>query len=181
MTRAFVGLGSNLDEPAAQLERAFEALAALPGTRLVARSPVYRTAPVGDPDQPEFRNAVAELATTLAAPDLLAAMQDVERRQGRRRDPRRRFGPRTIDLDLLMYGDSVIRQPGLVVPHPRLAGRAFVLRPLADLAPALEIPGLGRVADLLAGVDTRGVRPAGPPGSVEGDSANEHPANEDQS
>jgi len=158
MTRAFVGLGSNLADPERQLERATESLAALPRTRLTGRSPIYRTRPVGDPDQPDFLNAVAELATGLAAVELLRKLQRIERRQGRQRDPERPFGPRTLDLDLLLYGDSEIRRPGLVVPHPRIRERAFVLKPLADLAPMLDIPGQGRVADLLAAVDPVDVR-----------------------
>lgn len=141
--RVFVGLGANLGDPRATLARALEALAQLPQTRLVAASPLYRSAPV-DARGPDFFNAVAELSTTLGPRELLLALQSIEQTQGRERPYR--HAPRTLDLDLLFYGQRIIDEPGLTVPHARLHQRAFVLRPLADLAPELEHPRLGRLA-----------------------------------
>jgi 2-amino-4-hydroxy-6-hydroxymethyldihydropteridine diphosphokinase len=154
---AYVALGSNLDDPEAQVERGFAALAALPGTLLRARWRRYRTPPWGVVDQPDFVNAVAWLETSLAPRALLDALLAIEARAGRVRGLR--YGPRVLDLDLLLYGDRSLREAGLTIPHPRLHQRAFVLLPLADLAPDLEVPGLGRVADLLARVDTAGCVP----------------------
>jgi 2-amino-4-hydroxy-6-hydroxymethyldihydropteridine diphosphokinase len=154
---AYVALGSNLDDPEAQVERGFAALAALPGTLLRARSRRYRTPPWGVVDQPDFVNAVARLETSLAPHALLDALLAIEARAGRVRGLR--YGPRVLDLDLLLYGDCELREAGLTLPHPRLHERAFVLLPLADLAPDLEVPGRGRVADLLAQVDTTGCAP----------------------
>ncbi len=151
---AYVALGSNLDDPAAQVEGGFAALAALPGTRLVARSRVYRTPPWGGVEQPAFVNAVAALETSLAPHALLRALLAVEARAGRTRGVR--YGPRTLDLDLLLFGDCELRETGLTLPHPRLHERAFVLLPLADVARDLEVPGHGSVAKLLARVDTAG-------------------------
>ncbi len=153
-TRAYVGLGSNLDGPLQQIERALHALADFPRTQLQRTSRRYRTAPWGIADQPAFVNAVAELATSLPPRDLLDALLDLERAHGRQRDGAR-WGPRTLDLDLLIYGDLQVESPGLVLPHPRIAERAFVLVPLADLAPDLAIAGVGAVRDLLARVDAR--------------------------
>lgn len=160
MTRAFVGLGSNLDAPHDQLDAALAALARLEHTELTGRSARYWTKPVGDPDQPEFLNAVAALETGLDSVELLESMQAIETAQGRARDPSRRWGPRPIDLDLLLFGSLTIHTPDLTVPHPRLHERAFVLRPLADLAPDLPIGSLGTVSELLAAVNSAGVRPA---------------------
>ena len=162
MTRAFVGLGSNQGDSHRQLDRALAALAELPRSVLTRCSPRYWTAPVGEPEQPDFLNAVAELDTALEPLDLLRRMHRIEDDLGRVRDPDRRWGPRTIDLDLLLFGHAVIRQAELVVPHPRMARRAFVLKPLADLVPKLEVPGLARVAELLDGLDAGGVRCAQP-------------------
>ncbi len=147
-TKAFIGLGANLGDPEAQVRRALAALADLPGTRLVTASSFYRSAPVGVVAQPDFINAVAEIETALGARALLEALLAAERRFGRRRD----FpgAPRTLDLDLLLYGDRVIAEPGLVVPHPRMHERAFVLAPLAEIAPDIAIPGKGRAGALLA-------------------------------
>jgi len=130
------------------VRRALAALAELPGTRLLAASSLYRSAPMGVIAQPDFINAVAAAETTLAARALLEALLAAERRFGRRRD----FpgAPRTLDLDLLLYGDRVIAEPGLVVPHPRMHERAFVLAPLAEIAPDIAIPGKGRAGTLLA-------------------------------
>jgi 2-amino-4-hydroxy-6-hydroxymethyldihydropteridine diphosphokinase len=147
-TKAFVGLGANLGEPEAQVRRALAALAELPGTRLLAASSLYRSAPVGVLAQLDFINAVAEVETALSARALLEALLAEERRFGRTREfPN---APRTLDLDLLLYGDRVIDEPGLVVPHPRMHERAFVLAPLAEIAPDIAIPGKGRAAALLA-------------------------------
>jgi 2-amino-4-hydroxy-6-hydroxymethyldihydropteridine diphosphokinase len=147
VTAAYVGLGSNLDEPRAQLERAFGELAKLPQTRLIARSPLYRSAPVDAPGQPDFVNAVAELDTQLSAPQLLEGLQAIEVRHARQRPARN--APRTLDLDLLLYDEMSLASPVLTVPHPRMHLRAFVLRPLLDLDPRAEIPGRGAARELL--------------------------------
>ncbi len=144
---AYVGLGSNLDSPERQVVEALELLGRMPGTRLMASSSLYRSAPFGGIEQPDFVNAVAAVLTTLAPADLLAALQDLERQRGRRRDGTR-WGPRIVDLDLLVYAGHVIDEPGLTVPHPGIAVRNFVLLPLGEIAPDLVIPGLGRVASL---------------------------------
>jgi 2-amino-4-hydroxy-6-hydroxymethyldihydropteridine diphosphokinase len=155
-TPAYVALGSNLDDPGRQVGRAFDALASLPDTRLVARSPLYRSPPFGPVAQPDFVNAVAGLLTRLAPRVLLDALKALEAMLGREA-PVVRWGPRRIDLDLLVYGAARIEEPGLVVPHPGLAARAFVLQPLSDVAPDLEVPGLGRVRSLAARVDAAGL------------------------
>ena len=147
--RAFVGLGANLGDARAVLEAALRSLAALPQTALQRRSSWYRTAPI-DAGGPDYLNAVAELATTLAPHDLLGHLHDIERLHGRERPYRN--APRTLDLDLLLYGDAHIDTPALVVPHPRLQRRAFVLAPLAELWPGGAIAGLGCIDALLAGV-----------------------------
>jgi 2-amino-4-hydroxy-6-hydroxymethyldihydropteridine diphosphokinase len=147
---AYVGLGSNLQQPLHQLLKAFDALSALPRTRMLARSSLYRSAPVGKTDQPDFVNAVAALRTGLAPGELLQALLRLEAQQGRvRSEPN---APRTLDLDLLLFDAQIIHQPGLDVPHPRMHERAFVLMPLAELDPKLIIPGRGAVAELLARV-----------------------------
>jgi 2-amino-4-hydroxy-6-hydroxymethyldihydropteridine diphosphokinase len=145
VTRVHIGLGSNLGDREAALRGALELL----GDDVVAVSSFRETDPVGYLDQPRFLNAVAALETGLEPRELLDRLLEVERELGRTRNGPR-FGPRTIDLDLLLYGDLVIDEPGLVVPHPRLAERRFVLEPLAELDPDLVVPGLGRVTDLLA-------------------------------
>jgi len=146
--KAFVGLGANLGKPESQVRRGFAALAAIPETRLLASSSLYRSAPVGVGKQPEFVNAVAEIETTLGARALLDELLATEARFGRRRE----FpgAPRTLDLDLLLYGDRAIAEPGLVVPHPRMHERAFVLAPLVEIAPDAIIPGKGPASVLLA-------------------------------
>ena len=146
---AFVALGSNLDAPRDQVLRAFGELAALPGTALTARSRLYRSPPLGPADQPDYVNAVARLDTTLMPRALLDALLGIERAHGRRRDGGR-WGPRTLDLDLLLHGDTVLDEPGLTLPHPGLTTRAFVLYPLAELAPDLGIPGAGPLRALVA-------------------------------
>jgi 2-amino-4-hydroxy-6-hydroxymethyldihydropteridine diphosphokinase len=151
----YVGLGSNLDGPAAQVTRAFDELAALPDTRLMARSPLYMSPPMGPQDQPDFVNAVAALETGLAPQVLLQMLLAIEVRHGRHRDGSH-WGPRSLDLDILLYGDLLLDTPALKLPHPGLHERAFVLYPLADIAPELSVPGLGPVHALLAAcVDAR--------------------------
>lgn len=157
--RAYVALGANQGQPEAQVNAALEALDALPDTRLVARSALYRTPPWGVLDQADFINAVAILDTRLRPAALLDGLLAIERRAGRLR--RQRWGPRVLDLDLLHYEGERSADPGLILPHPHLAQRAFVLLPLAELAPDLDIPGRGRVCDLLAGVDCSGIERLG--------------------
>lgn len=148
MTVAYVGLGANLGEPRRQLQAALAALAALPRTRLLRASSFYRSAPVGYADQPDFVNAVAAVDTELAADGLLDGLQAIEQRQGRERTFAN--APRTLDLDLLLYGEARIATASLTVPHPRMHERAFVLKPLAEIAPDARIPGRGSAAELLA-------------------------------
>jgi 2-amino-4-hydroxy-6-hydroxymethyldihydropteridine diphosphokinase len=144
---AYVGLGSNLDEPYAQVMRAFGEIAALRQTRLAARSPLYRSVPLDAPDQPEYVNAVAAVDTDLSAPQLLEALLAIEARHGRQRPFRN--APRTLDLDLLLYDELAFTSPTLTLPHPRMHRRAFVLRPLLDLDPRAEVPGRGAARELL--------------------------------
>ena len=151
MVTAFVALGANLDDPKSQVLQALGELDRLPGSYVVSRSSLYRTAPVGEMDQPDFINAVARLETELDARALLVALLNLEISHGRRRS--RPNAPRTLDLDLLMYADCVMSEEGLTLPHPRLHERAFVLEPLAEIAPDAIVPGQGRVADLLVRVD----------------------------
>ena len=153
---AYVALGSNLDDPPAQVERAFTALAGLRGSRLVARSLLYRSLPFGPVAQPDFINAVAGMLTTLDAAAMLAELKALEERLGRER-PVVRWGPRRIDLDLLVHGTTRIDEAQIKVPHPGIAERAFVLAPLAEISPDLEIPGAGRVRTLAARVGTDGL------------------------
>lgn len=143
----YVGLGSNLNRPARQVDEAFDLLAEIDGTRLIRRSSLYRSAAFGGIEQPDFINAVAALLTTLEPEAFLAALQAIEQRQGRDRGGAR-WGPRVLDLDLLVYASQVLDRPGITVPHPGIAERNFVLLPLGEIAPDLAIPGLGRVADL---------------------------------
>src|SRR6185312_13155582 len=151
---ACVALGSNLDDPRMQVERGFAALAALPHTILRARSRLFRTPPWGMVEQPDFVNGAARLETTLAPRELLDALLAIEVGAGRVRGARN--GPRILDLDLLLYGDRTIDESDLVVPHPRLRDRAFVLLPLSEVAPDFEVPGQGPVAELLKCVETAG-------------------------
>ena len=148
MTLAYVGLGANLGEPRRQLTEALTAMSGLPETRLARHSSFYRTAPVGYEDQPEFLNAVAALDTRLAPGVLLEGLQGIERRHHRERSfPN---APRTLDLDLLLFGEEQIARPGLTVPHPRMHERAFVLQPLLELDSEISIPGKGRASTLLS-------------------------------
>ena len=152
MTRAFVGIGSNLGDSHALIAAALELLGAEDGVEVLAVSTLRETDPVGYEDQPRFLNGAAELETELGPRDLLARLLVIERRLGRERGEGPRFGPRTIDLDLLLYGRETLDEPGLEVPHPRLHERRFALEPLAELDPALEVPGRGPVQALLAGL-----------------------------
>jgi 2-amino-4-hydroxy-6-hydroxymethyldihydropteridine diphosphokinase len=149
----YVGLGSNLGDREGTLRRAVDHLAAEPGIDVLRVSRFLETDPVGYLDQPRFVNAVAELETDLPPRTVLDRLLEIERRLGRRREPGARYGPRTIDLDLLLYGETVLDGPGLTVPHPRLHERRFVLEPLAELDPGLLVPGRGRVSALLAGLE----------------------------
>ena len=150
-TPAYIGLGSNLDDPPRQIEAALAGLAKLPDTLLIAASPRYRSRPVGLEAQPQFVNAVAALLTRRGALELHRELRALELRLGKV-PPAVRFGPRRIDLDLLLFGAQTMELPDLTVPHPRLHERAFVLYPLSDLAPALWVPGRGRVGALRAAV-----------------------------
>ena len=152
---AYVGLGSNLADPQRQVQEAFDELARIPHTSLLRRSSCYRTVPVGKADQPDFVNAVAMVETTLPPDELLQHLLAIEARHGRVRAERN--GPRTLDLDLLLFGDRVVHAPGLEVPHPRMHERGFVLLPLTEVDPDAFIPGHGRVADLLKHVTDQGV------------------------
>ena len=151
MTRAYVGLGSNLGEREKMLGLALERLAVEPSVELIATSQVRETAPEDLAEQPRFLNAVAAVETELSPRQLLARLLLIECELGRGRSVR--FGPRVIDLDLLLYGSETVSEPGLEVPHPRLHLRRFALEPLAELAPNLDIPGKGQVHLLLAGLD----------------------------
>jgi 2-amino-4-hydroxy-6-hydroxymethyldihydropteridine diphosphokinase len=153
--KAFIGLGSNLGEREAMIREALEALAALPQTELLRASSLYDTEPVGDVDQPNFLNAVAQLDTDLPPRQLLWNLLLIEKRLGRERT--RPWGPRTIDLDLLLYGDEVIEEDDLRVPHPEMIRRAFVLVPLVELDPILVHPGTGET--MLSHLSRLGARP----------------------
>jgi 2-amino-4-hydroxy-6-hydroxymethyldihydropteridine diphosphokinase len=155
--RAYIGIGSNLDEPVTQVREAMERLADLPESRLVARSSLYGGRPMGPPDQPDYVNAVVALDTHLSAPDLLRALQRIERLQGRQRGGER-WGPRIIDLDLLLYGSSRIDTPELQVPHPGLHARDFVIIPLAEIAGNLDIPGRGLLTSLINRIENHALR-----------------------
>jgi 2-amino-4-hydroxy-6-hydroxymethyldihydropteridine diphosphokinase len=150
VTRAYVGLGANLGPREATLLRAVDLIAALPGVEVLELSTFRETEPVGVADQPEFVNGALAVETTLSARELLDGLLGVERDLGRTREDGERWGPRTIDLDLLVYGAETVAEPGLTVPHPRLHERRFALEPLAELEPELDIPGRGSVSALLA-------------------------------
>ncbi|MDP2136069.1 MAG: 2-amino-4-hydroxy-6-hydroxymethyldihydropteridine diphosphokinase [Sulfuritalea sp.] len=145
--RCFIALGANMGNPVATVSAAILALRSLPETSFIVASSLYRTAPVGLRHQPDFINAVVELVAVSPAPTLLDALFQIEARFGRQRSVRN--APRTLDLDLLLYGDAVSDDPQLTLPHPRLHERAFVLAPLAEIAPHLNIPGRGPVGPLL--------------------------------
>jgi 2-amino-4-hydroxy-6-hydroxymethyldihydropteridine diphosphokinase len=153
---AYIGVGSNLDEPRAQVLRAFQSLAGISASRLILVSPLYSAPPLGPADQPDYVNAVAGLLTRLDPPALLSQLRAIESAFGR---PERheRWGPRVIDLDLLVFGRERRSGSDLTLPHPGVVERNFVLYPLADIAPDLEVPGLGRVAELKGRVVSTGL------------------------
>lgn len=153
---AYIGLGSNLADPVAQLKNARSAIAALTQVEELAFSSFYHSPPMGPQDQPDYMNAVMAIATDLAALDLLHCLQKIEQKQGRVRN--RRWGERTLDLDLLLYGDQQINHPDLIVPHVGISERAFVLYPLQEIAPALVIPGLTSMDKLLANCPLAGLK-----------------------
>jgi 2-amino-4-hydroxy-6-hydroxymethyldihydropteridine diphosphokinase len=150
--KAYIGIGANLGDREGAIASAVDLLHAEEGLEVLAVSALRETDPVGYVDQPRFLNGAVAVETSLTARELLGRLLEIERRLGRVRGEGLRFGPRTIDLDLLLYGDETIDEPGLQVPHPRLTERRFALEPLAELAPELEIPGAGPVQALLAGL-----------------------------
>lgn len=152
---AYIGVGSNLGDSVARVRAAFDSLAALSGCRLEARSRLYRTRPFGPVQQGDFINAVAGVLTTLSAAELLAGIRGIEAAAGRVRAER--WGPRTLDLDLLVFGNQRIDTPELTVPHPGIPERGFVLAPLADVAPTMQVPGMGRVEELLQRLPDTGI------------------------
>lgn len=161
---ATIGLGANLNDPAAQVEYALTELGRLPGTRLIAHSSLYASAPVGYVDQPDFINAVAQVETTLAPRALLDALLDIEHRHGRERSFRN--APRTLDLDLLLYGHAHFHEAALTLPHPRMCERGFVLLPLLEIAPGTVIPGRGPAADWLAACADQPIAVLPPPAAA---------------
>ena len=156
-TVAVVGLGANLGDAEASVRGAFVELDLLPATRLLRASALYRTPAWGHTEQPDFINAVALLETGLGARELLDRLLAIEREFGRTRTPGERWGPRTLDLDLLLYGIEVIDEPGLRVPHPHLHERAFALLPLVEIAPGIEIPGLGTAGEVAVKMASEGI------------------------
>ncbi len=152
MALAYVGLGANLGDREATLRRAVDLLGEVSGVEVVAVSSLRETDPVGLLEQPRFLNGAVAVETDLGPRELLDALLEIERRLGRVRDGRR-YGPRRVDLDLLVYDDVVLDEPGLTVPHPRLHERRFALEPLAELEPGLDVPGRGSLADLIAALD----------------------------
>jgi 2-amino-4-hydroxy-6-hydroxymethyldihydropteridine diphosphokinase len=157
-TPAYIGVGSNLDDPQAQVTRGIDALAGLGGVKLIAQSKLYRTAPLGPQDQPHYINAAVGVLTQLDAPTLLARLKTLEQQLGKTR-PVVRWGPRIIDFDLLAFGSARIDSDDLKVPHPGVAERGFVLKPLLDVAPDLNIPGCGSVRALASKASMQGVEP----------------------
>lgn len=154
----YIALGSNLDEPANHIQRACQELGALPQTRCLQYSRLYQSAPHGPTDQPDYINAVAELETRLPPNELISVLQALEKEHGRVRTAEQ-WGPRPLDLDILLYGDQQIDAPDLQIPHPYMAERAFVLYPLAELVADLNIPGYGLLSDLLQSCPADGLEP----------------------
>jgi 2-amino-4-hydroxy-6-hydroxymethyldihydropteridine diphosphokinase len=157
-TPAYVGLGSNLGEPVRQINEALSELARLPRTRLVVASHLYENPPFGELAQPDFVNAVAGLLTRLAPLELFHELRRIEQAHGRNRAAGARWQARTLDLDLLAFGDATIHLPELTIPHPGIAGRNFVLWPLSEIAPGLSIPGLGNAGELAAALGSAGLK-----------------------
>ncbi len=163
---AYVAIGANLKGPEGQVRRAIVELDQMPGGRVLMASPLYLTRPLGMVEQPDYVNAVVSLETDLPPGDLLLTLQAIEDDHGRTRNLR--WGPRTLDLDILLYGGDIIDEPGLRVPHPEMSRRAFVLFPLADIAPGdLVIPGQGNLAGLLAACPREGIQLLAPAGACE--------------
>nr|WP_314421089.1 2-amino-4-hydroxy-6-hydroxymethyldihydropteridine diphosphokinase [uncultured Erwinia sp.] len=158
MTRVYLALGSNLADPLHQVQSALDALAAIPQSRLIACSSLYRTPPYGPPDQPDYLNAAVALETELSPDALLDHTQRIELEQGRVRKDHR-WGPRTLDLDIMLFGDLTLATPRLTVPHYDMHNRAFMLLPLREIAPGLCLPNGTRIADLLAPLDSTAIRP----------------------
>lgn len=156
MIDAYIGLGSNLDSPEIQIQKAVAAVDQIPDTRIVGLSSLYLSSPVGPQDQPDYINAVAHIVTGLPADALLLQLQSIENRQGRTREVH--WGPRIIDLDLLLYGSQIINEKNLIVPHPEMSNRAFVLYPLNEIAPDIQIPGTGPIELLLQNIDIDDIR-----------------------
>lgn len=154
---AWIALGSNLDDPAIRVSSAMDQLDCAPATRVIARSSLYETRPWGVTDQPDFINAVVGVSTGLEPRQLLDALLEIEVGQGRHRDAEPRWGPRRLDLDLLLYDELTMDTDGLILPHPRMHERAFVLVPLLELEPELSVPGHGSVVGLLAALGTGGI------------------------
>lgn len=157
LVRAYVGLGSNLNDPSAQISSALAALDAIPATCCVSYSSLYRSKPLGDKAQPDYLNAVAALDTRLSAPELLQELHLIEEQHGRVRGDER-WGPRTLDLDLLLYGDTQLDEESLTIPHPGLPVRNFVLYPLHEIAPQLHIPGAGSLQALMEACSSLGLQ-----------------------
>lgn len=157
MTRVYLALGSNLADPLHQVQSALDALAAIPQSRLVACSSLYRTPPYGPPDQPDYLNAAVALETDLTPDALLDHTQRIELEQGRVRKDHR-WGPRTLDLDIMLFGELTLATPRLTVPHYDMHNRAFMLLPLLEIAPALTLPDGTHAADLLASLDSSSIR-----------------------
>ncbi|EOC1342163.1 2-amino-4-hydroxy-6-hydroxymethyldihydropteridine diphosphokinase [Cronobacter dublinensis] len=157
MTLAYIALGSNLAEPLSQVNDALAALAQIPHSRIVATSPFYRTPPLGPQDQPDYLNAAVALETTLTAEALLDNTQRIELQQGRVRKAER-WGPRTLDIDIMLFGDEMINTERLTVPHYDMKNRAFMLLPLAQIAPALRFPDGEHLADVLERLDCSAIR-----------------------
>ena len=155
MVRCFIGLGSNLEQPKRQILSAFSELDALECSSLMNKSSLYASKPLGPQDQPDYINAVAELETSLSALTLLASMQAIENEHQRVR--KEHWGPRTLDLDLLLYGEEIISLPNLIVPHPELANRNFVVYPLYEIAADVLVPGLSAIQGLVSELDSSGL------------------------
>lgn len=153
----YIGLGSNLDNPNKQLDSAVVAINQLPTSELICESPRYQTAPIGPPGQDDYVNSVVKLRTKLSPHQLLCELQAIELAQDRKREVH--WGPRTLDLDILMYDDAVISTDDLVIPHPYMHERRFVLQPLADIAPDLEVPCKGNIKKLLKACENQDVKP----------------------
>lgn len=156
--RVYIGLGSNLADPICQIQSGFAALAQLPQTTLFARSKLYGNPPMGPVPQPDYVNAVAEIATPMAPEPLLAALKEIEKKAGRDLHGKR-WGPRPLDLDILLFDDQRYMSNTLTIPHPGMLERAFVLYPLAEIAPTVMIPGAGLISEVLKMVDTSGMTP----------------------